>query len=160
MPDPRTAPGGWTAADPRAAVTSLIAAAVTVPPPLSAEDQCHAEEKESFLTPFLPPSTDVPSKSGGVPGVVAVAGTGPDVLGEWVAGQACVAPPAVMAAETVFDLASLTKVVATTTVTLALLGGELDSPVARYLPSVTAPVTVRQLLTHTSGLPASVTFYW
>jgi CubicO group peptidase (beta-lactamase class C family) len=64
-----------------------------------------------------------------------------------------------MAADTVFDLASLTKVVATTTVTLALLGGELDSPAARYLPAVTAPVTLRQLLTHTSGVPASVTFY-
>ena len=94
-----------------------------------------------------------------MPGVVALAGTGPEVLGEWVAGLACVAPPAVMTADTVFDLASLTKVVATTTVTLALLGGELDSPVARYLPAVAAPVTLRQLLTHTSGLPASVTFY-
>src|SRR5271154_7503867 len=98
MPEHRTAPGVGTSADPRAAVSSLIAAAVTVPPPLSAEDPCHAEEKESFLTPFLPPSTDVPSKSGGVPGVVAVAGAGPDVLGEGGAGQACVAPPAVMAA--------------------------------------------------------------
>lgn len=96
---------------------------------------------------------------GGVPGVVAMAGCGPEVLGTWVAGQACGYPQAVMTEATVFDLASLTKVVATTTVTLALLGGELDSPVARYLPSVAAPVTVRQLLTHTSGLPASVTFY-
>ena len=100
---------------------------------------------------------------GGVPGVVAMAGTGPDVLGEWVAGRACVSPPVAMTADTVFDLASLTKVVATTTVTLALLGADLDSAVARYLPSTSpsgaAPVTLRQLLTHTSGLPASVTFY-
>src|SRR5580692_12914663 len=29
-----------------------------------AEDSCHAEEKVSFLTPFLPPSTDLPLKSG------------------------------------------------------------------------------------------------
>jgi CubicO group peptidase (beta-lactamase class C family) len=95
----------------------------------------------------------------GVPGAVAMAGSGPDVLGEWVAGLACVSPRASMTADTVFDLASLTKVVATTTLTLSLLGGELGSPAARYLPSVVAPVTLRQLITHTSGLPASVTFY-
>jgi CubicO group peptidase (beta-lactamase class C family) len=96
---------------------------------------------------------------GGVPGAVAMTGAGPDVLGEWVAGLSCVSPQASMTADTVFDLASLTKVVATTTLTLSLLGGELDSPVGRYLPSVAAPVTLRQLITHTSGLPASVTFY-
>jgi CubicO group peptidase (beta-lactamase class C family) len=66
-----------------------------------------------------------------------------------------------MRADTVFDLASLTKVVATTTMTLALAGAGrigLDDPVRRYLP-VSWDVSIRQLLSHTSGLPASVLFF-
>jgi CubicO group peptidase (beta-lactamase class C family) len=67
---------------------------------------------------------------------------------------------------TVFDLASLTKIVATTPIVLHLVGaGEvgLDDPARRYLAAFSGPrgsgsggrdeVTVRQLLTHTSGLP-------
>lgn len=63
--------------------------------------------------------------------------------------------------ETVYDLASLTKPLVTGTL-LALLVERgrvgLDSPVADYLPEFGAAdkrgVTVRHLLTHTSGLPA------
>ena len=71
-----------------------------------------------------------------------------------------------MRPDTVFDLASLTKVVATTTVTLALAGrGQLGlgDPVADYLPGFgacrDAHVTIAHLLTHTSGLPGSRQFY-
>jgi CubicO group peptidase (beta-lactamase class C family) len=55
---------------------------------------------------------------------------------------------------TVYDLASLTKVVGLTTI------GKLDlnAPVQRYVPAFKGPhkerVTVRHLLTHSSGLPA------
>jgi CubicO group peptidase (beta-lactamase class C family) len=101
--------------------------------------------------------------TGGVPGVVAMAGRGPDTFATWVAGQICAVPgyERPMTADTVFDIASLTKVVATTTATLALIGSgrlSLDDCATRYLPSA-APVTVRQLLTHTSGLPASRRFH-
>jgi CubicO group peptidase (beta-lactamase class C family) len=103
------------------------------------------------------------SSSGGVPGVVAVAGRGPVALATWVAGQADTTPGASrpMTEGTVFDLASLTKAVATTSVTLALIGAGqlgLDDAATSYLPEA-APVTVRQLLTHTSGLPDSRKFY-
>jgi CubicO group peptidase (beta-lactamase class C family) len=102
-----------------------------------------------------------------VPGVVALAGRGPLTLGSWVAGDADTTvgagsgTPRPMRADTVFDLASLTKVVATTTTTLALAGAGrigLDDPVRRYLP-VSWDVSIRQLLSHTSGLPASVLFF-
>jgi CubicO group peptidase (beta-lactamase class C family) len=66
-----------------------------------------------------------------------------------------------MRADTVFDLASLTKVVATTTMTLALAAGgqlRLDDPVSLYLP-VTWEVTIRHLLSHASGLPPTVKFF-
>src|SRR5467141_343360 len=69
---------------------------------------------------------------------------------------------------TMYDIASLTKVVATTTLVAKLVEGDfpvpldLDARVERYLPEwTTGPqqewrhqVTVRHLLTHTSGLPA------
>ena len=104
--------------------------------------------------------------AGGIPGAVAAVGRGPDTLGRWVTGQADAVAGRPMRADTVFDLASLTKVVATTTVTLTLVGrGELalGDPVAGYLPDATAcrdgGVTVAHLLTHTSGLPGSRRFY-
>jgi CubicO group peptidase (beta-lactamase class C family) len=63
-------------------------------------------------------------------------------------------------ANTVYDLASLTKVIGlTTAVMLAVEEGrlDLDAPVEYYLPRFDGPgkdgVTLRHLLTHTSGLP-------
>jgi CubicO group peptidase (beta-lactamase class C family) len=105
---------------------------------------------------------------GDVPGVVAAAGRGPVTLATWVAGQADTTPGSAraMAADTLFDLASLTKVVGATTAVLALAGCRtltLGDPVTRYLPGFTAcregPVTIRHLLTHTSGLPDTRKFY-
>jgi CubicO group peptidase (beta-lactamase class C family) len=103
---------------------------------------------------------------GGIPGAVAVTGRGPVTLGRRAAGLADVTAGRPVKADTIFDLASLTKVVATTTVTLALAGrGELrlGDPVAGYLPDAQAcrdgHVTIAHLLTHASGLPGSRTFY-
>jgi serine-type D-Ala-D-Ala carboxypeptidase len=62
---------------------------------------------------------------------------------------------------TIYDLASLTKVVATTTAVMLLVEDgklDLDAPVRHYLPAFGGGakdwVTVRHLLAHTSGLPA------
>jgi CubicO group peptidase (beta-lactamase class C family) len=64
-----------------------------------------------------------------------------------------------MARRTIFDLASLTKPIATTTAILLLVDEgavELDAPVAKYLPLFSErgkeSVTIRHLLTHSSGL--------
>ena len=64
-------------------------------------------------------------------------------------------------AKTLYDLASLTKVVGLTTgVMIAVSEGklDLDAPAQRYVPGFTGPgkdaVTLRHLLTHSSGLPA------
>jgi len=104
-----------------------------------------------------------------VPGAVLVAGRGgPEPLLRHVAGDAqrdAVARRP-MTADTVFDLASLTKVVATLPALLHLAGRGgigLDEPVRRYLPAFAGPgkdqVTARQLLLHTSGLPGSRRYY-
>lgn len=69
--------------------------------------------------------------------------------------------PSVNAEKTIYDLASLTKVVGTTTAAMILYDEgrlDLDAPVSYYLPEFGGGnrdlVTVRQLLTHRSGLPA------
>lgn len=65
--------------------------------------------------------------------------------------------------DSIYDLASLTKVVATTTAAMLLVDRGLlnvDTPVVDLLPQFAgddtrrAEVTIRMLLTHTSGLPA------
>ena len=76
----------------------------------------------------------------------------------WSAASRAVDPES-----TLYDLASLTKVIATTPALMLLVERgrvRLDAPVATYLPELqgtpTAGVTVRQLLTHTSGLRADI----
>ncbi len=66
--------------------------------------------------------------------------------------------------DTIFDIASLTKVVVTTPAIMQLIEHDkldLDAPVARYWPAFAAhgksEVTIRQLLTHTSGLKPDIT---
>lgn len=65
------------------------------------------------------------------------------------------------AEKTIYDIASLSKVVGTTTAIMILYDEkkvDLDAPVFRYLPAFSGglrdQVTVRSLLTHRSGLPA------
>jgi len=68
-----------------------------------------------------------------------------------------------MTEDTIFDVASLTKVLATAPAVMMLVErGQLDleSPVRRYLPEFGVlgkeTVTLHHLLTHTSGLPAGL----
>jgi CubicO group peptidase (beta-lactamase class C family) len=101
--------------------------------------------------------------AGGYPGAAVVVGRrgaaafqrGYGRLG-WTSGSPSVSPE-----ETIYDLASLTKVVGTTTAAMILYDEgrlDLDAPVITYLPAFGGGakdrVTVRQLLTHHSGLPA------
>jgi len=69
-----------------------------------------------------------------------------------------------MTEDTIFDLASLTKVVATTPALMLLLERgqiKLDAPAHSYLSEFKGAgretITIRHLMTHTSGLPASFT---
>ena len=79
-------------------------------------------------------------------------------------GQAADEPPTTL--DTRFDLASLTKVVATTPAILRLCAMgklSLDDPVARWVPAFVGTgkerVTVRHLLAHQGGLPAYERYY-
>ncbi|MFL5499585.1 MAG: serine hydrolase domain-containing protein, partial [Gemmatimonadaceae bacterium] len=73
-------------------------------------------------------------------------------------GRPLAAPPA-MRTSTMFDLASVTKVMATTMGVMVLVDRgqiDLDAPVYRYLPDFRGPhldsITVRHLLSHSAGL--------
>jgi CubicO group peptidase (beta-lactamase class C family) len=101
--------------------------------------------------------------AGGYPGAAVVVGRKGAMV--WQKGFGKVswgskAPP-VKPAETIYDLASLTKVVGTTTAIMLLYDEgriELDKPVREYLPEFSGgdkdSVTIRELLEHRSGLPA------
>jgi len=100
------------------------------------------------------------------PGAVVSVGQGANVVKMTEYGTYTYAAQRRMELESLFDLASLTKVVATTTATMILYEqGRLDieAPVFHYLNAYNTPerrsITVRHLLTHTSGLPAWRPFY-
>jgi CubicO group peptidase (beta-lactamase class C family) len=107
--------------------------------------------------------------AGETPGAVLAAGWGDEIELLWAYGWAETGTRRrPMSAGTVFDLASLTKVVGTLPVVLHLLwdgGLSLESKVADLLPGFStgleerARVTVEHLLTHTAGLPADRE-YW
>jgi serine-type D-Ala-D-Ala carboxypeptidase len=100
--------------------------------------------------------------AGGFPGAAVIIGRRGAIVWErgfgtldWGSGTR------VDAEATLFDVASLTKVVATSAAVMVLVDGgrvRLDDPVGRWIPEFTrgtkASVTVRDLLTHQSGLPA------
>ena len=99
-------------------------------------------------------------EAGRIPGAVIVTGDADGVRYRKAFGYRSLVPTREpMTLDTEFDLASLTKVVATTTAVMQLVETrrlELDAPVARYWPAFGANgksnVTIRELLAHTSGL--------
>jgi uncharacterized protein YbbC (DUF1343 family)/CubicO group peptidase (beta-lactamase class C family) len=94
-----------------------------------------------------------------LPGAVVVAGRHGRVVWRRAYGHRALEPqPETMTPETIFDLASLTKVVATATSVMILVDRgmvRLGDPVSRYIPEFAASgkrnITVEQLLTHRSG---------
>ena len=97
---------------------------------------------------------------GNIPGAVLVVGHNGAVIYRKAYGERALEPRRVpMTLDTIFDLASLTKVIATTTSVMQLVEQgkvRLNDPVAKYLPEFAQngkeDITVRQLLTHYSGL--------
>ncbi len=99
-----------------------------------------------------------------LPGAVLVVGHNGHIVFKHAYGNRALEPSVEpMTQDTIFDMASLTKVLVTTTAVLQLYEQgklDLDAPVARYLPDFAANgkerITIRQLMTHYSGLPEDV----
>lgn len=101
--------------------------------------------------------------AGVFPGAVAMVIKGRKILFFEAFGHRVVKPDSAvepMTCDTIFDMASVTKALVTTTLVLRLADEglvRLDDPIRRFFPelgeSLVGDTTIRHLLTHTSGLP-------
>lgn len=131
-------------------------ASATTPPVASKEEQSWFAPLDDILKEAV--------ANGNAPGAVLLVGHNGLVAYRKAMGNRTVGPKAeAMTVDTIFDVASLTKVIATTTAVMRLeqLGQiKLNDPVAKYIPDFAQngkeDVTIRMLLTHYSGLPADV----
>jgi len=157
--------------------TLLFGSAVIAPAAAPGTQRRHAPANGQARLPHVAPESVGMSSSrlagidevvrrgisaGGFPGAAVVVGRHGAIAWErgygtldWRSGVI------VDAEQTMYDLASLTKVVATTAATMVLVDRgklRLDDRVTRYLPEFTGgdkdAVTIRDLLMHRSGLPA------
>ena len=94
-----------------------------------------------------------------IPGAVLIAGQNGKILHRKAYGDRAIVPAReAMTVDTIFDAASLTKVIATTPSVMKLFEqGKLriDDPVTHYLPEFQggkSDITIRDLMTHFSGL--------
>src|SRR5579871_3661245 len=95
-----------------------------------------------------------------IPGAVLLVGHDGKVIYRKAYGERALEPKIEpMTLDTVFDLASLTKVIATTTAVMQLLEQgkiRMNDPLAKYLPEFAQngkeDITLRQIMTHYSGL--------
>ena len=138
---------------------AAVAAAVTRPVRETAAARLARLEREKLEQAERLVRAEI--RRGAFPGAALAAGRGAHLELLTGIGNAEWGKHEVDAERTVYDIASLTKVVATTTAVMLLVEDgkmEVDAPVSRYLPEFGGgrkdEVTIRQLLTHTSGLPS------
>lgn len=141
----------------------LVLALVSAPAPVFAQTPAPAQG-EAWTPPPTWAELDTVARDAvaarEVPGAVILVGQGERVLyRKGVGSRALLPAPEPMTVDTIFDLASLTKVVATTPAVLLLWeqgAVKLDAPLGRYLKEFDAAawqeVTVRRLLMHSAGL--------
>lgn len=100
-------------------------------------------------------------KSGVCPSAAVAVGTPEGILAEGCFGVLCCEGPVQQATpETLYDMASLTKILATTMVTFRFIEKGLlrmDDTLGHFFPGILsdkADITLRQLMTHSSGIPS------
>ena len=135
-------------------IAALVAAAR-----LAAQTPSPAVESSAGFAPIAP-LVEAAIARHELPGAVVLVGRGDAIVYHRAFGQRAVRPsPEPMTEDTIFDLASLTKVVATTTSVMRLVEEgriRLNDPVAQFIPEFgrygKSGIAIRHLLTHTSGL--------
>ena len=126
---------------------------------LAAQTPSPAVESSAGFAPIAP-IVEAAIARHELPGAVVLVGRGDAIVYHRAFGRRAVRPvEEPMTEDTIFDLASLTKVVATTTSVMKLVEEgriRLTDPVAHFIPEFgrygKSAITIRQLLTHTSGL--------
>ncbi len=149
----------------RAGVSALWAAIVLLGMPLAPQGEETApgppgREQFAAIRGIVEKAMD----DGQIPGAVVLVGNqGRVVYREAFGYRSLVPEKSAMTTDTIFDISSLTKVVATTTAVMQLVEKgkiHLDTPVVSYWPAFRGAgkggITVRQLLTHYSGLRADL----
>lgn len=103
---------------------------------------------------------DARVRAGRFPGAAAIICRYGKIVGEHAVGMQVPGNSTPVTMDTIFDMLSVTKVLATAISTMVLLDQgkiKLDDPVVKHLPTFTGPgkerVTIRQMLTYSSGLP-------
>jgi uncharacterized protein YbbC (DUF1343 family)/CubicO group peptidase (beta-lactamase class C family) len=137
-------------------VKRRLAAAALAGGLLAAHPSAQPTSKFASIAPLIGAAIDRHE----LPGAVVLVGRRDEIVFRQAFGQRAIQPsPEPMTEDTIFDLASLTKVVATTTSVMHLVEEgriRLSDTVAQYIPDFARygkdGITVRQLLTHTSGL--------
>lgn len=135
-------------------------AAKDVPPADAAAPPVADDDAELARWSPIDAAVNAALAEGKMPGCVITVGRHDGVLFQRAYGARALLPErAPMTADTVFDLASLTKPVATATSLMILVDRgkvDLDARASTYVPELSRlpPFTVRHLLLHTSGLPA------
>jgi CubicO group peptidase (beta-lactamase class C family) len=152
----------------------LFAASVTVAfahagaqtrPPGAPRDRIIAitipERAEAAIRDSVKQVLDRAARDSAFPGAIAVVGDSNHIIASYAVGHLDWAPSPVPNDRTLWDLASLTKVIGLTSGIMQLVAQkriDINAPVQKYLPTWTGRnkelVTIRHLLTHTSGLPA------
>ena len=153
------------------ALTALVVACRSALPPLPASVGIPPapaaaigfdSSRLAALTAYLRAEVD----SGAFPGAVVAVGRHGRLALLAPVGHYGVDDPRPVEAGTIYDLASLTKVVGLTTACMLLVDEgklALDAPIDHYVPEFRGPmkdrVTVRHLLTHSAGLVADLPLY-
>jgi uncharacterized protein YbbC (DUF1343 family)/CubicO group peptidase (beta-lactamase class C family) len=129
--------------------------------PLLVASHAQPDSKASLQLPELKAIVEQAIGHAEIPGAVVLVWHDGAVLYRQAFGNRALEPQReAMTVDTVFDLASLTKVIATTTAIMQLSENgrvRLNDPVVNYIPEFgqqgKQDITVRELLTHHSGLP-------
>ena len=122
----------------------------------------HAEEQKDLSSIDQIIETGIQAKK--IPGAVVVVGHDGKIIFHKAYGMRSLEPTREpMTEDTIFDMASLTKPLITATAIMQLYQQgrfRLNDPVSEYLPAFAVngkqDITIRQLLTHYSGLPPDV----
>ncbi|MHB1022381.1 MAG: sodium:solute symporter family transporter [Acidobacteriaceae bacterium] len=154
---------------PKAAATVaavLLIAIFVAPRTANAQPKAHATATNTSEPDFhvIDQLMDDALAAHKLPGAVVLIGHNGKVVFEKAYGHRSLVPDIEpMTEDTIFDMASLTKCLATSTALMQLYQKGLfsfDDPVSKYLPAFAVngkkDVTIRDLMTHYSGLPPDV----
>jgi uncharacterized protein YbbC (DUF1343 family) len=127
---------------------------------LAACATCTMAAQTFSASPLLDQTVEQAIQEGRIPGAVLLIGHNGQIVHRKAYGKRALVPaPEPMTVDTIFDLASLTKVVATTSSLMKLFEEgrfRLNDRVTQYLPEFQdgkSEITIRNLFTHFSGLP-------